>query len=319
MFRKAFSLGELLIVIVIIGIICVLMFSTIKPSNKYISPAYKSAFKNLSDAVYNISEDAQNNENNLFAKDADRYFPGTFENADNKQESYLAAQELCKKLAINPTKTSGKCGSYGYLNTVIYNCESNFKTVDFSGVNNQFVEQNIAFQSTNTMNFYISPLIQISVKNPIKDIKTREQQKTTIKFFIVWVDINGKRRPNTSEWKNKKLPDIVPFIVTTNAEVLPIGYPTTDVKYITALVQYPVSSEIPYSQPKTYKNAVLSAFGGTEYPENDIYSIYTTFQQTFQNSTINTQSIAFEDIPQEELCKLEKNSDIPKCTIVINN
>lgn len=294
--KSAYNLAEMMLVIAIISFILILTFSTIKPSKKTIPLAYYRAFSSLEQAAYNVFETLKENDKN---------FPGEETDSDPKK----AAKELCSLIATNPDKTDNK----GYINTVIYNCAENFKTIDRSGKDYLFKDSNMAFQAANSMKFYISPLEKVSVKNAVS-----KNQRVEIKYFIVWVDLNGNRTPNTADYTKKKVIDIVPFIVTTQGVVLPTGYPATDINYLSAYVEYPLSTKPSFSELKTYYEAQTAAFGGKEYPIYDAYSIRDSLQKSLYGTAAQIRGYFPKDETYEKLCKPAKNTDEPLCKIKIN-
>lgn len=308
--KKAFSIPEILIVITITGIISVLMLHIVKPTEKYIPYSYYNAYYTLTTAAYNIAEDAQDKSSLTTVSEEDKVFPGEVENVD----ATTAAKELCKKLAVNRDAANEEERSYGYLNTAVYNCKNNFKTVNTSGADNQFKKENVAFKSSNSMNFYITPLQKMYVKDPLNS-----NVETEIKYFIVWVDMNAERNPNSAIWKGKKLPDIVPFIVLTDGTILPAGYPTTNAQYLTAHVQYPTSSVNQFSpSPRPYYDSVIAAYNGNEYPVHDVYSLFGSFQKELSGTAVEIKNYTPYTTTYDEECKVDNTNDAPICTIVID-
>lgn len=295
--KKAYNLAEMILVLVIVGFIVMLMYKTIKPSYKAIPIAYYRVFTSLEDAVYNSYEKIR--EKNFI-------FPG----ANQKPDPYKSAQELCSLIATNPNKSDSK----GYINTVVYNCDNDkFKTVPEYIKNDIFNDENMAFQAANSMKFYISPLQEVDIKNAVS-----EKQIITVRYFLVWVDLNGKKRPN-SAFINKKGPiDIVPFIVTTRGEVLPAGYPTTDIRYMSAYVQYPLNHIPRASQSRTYYDAQTAAYNGKEYPYYDVYSIRDSILRQHQGTPLEIKSLTPQASGYDKPCTLKNKTDEPLCKIEIN-
>lgn len=88
-------------------------------------------------------------------------------------------------------------------------------------------------------------------------------------FRIVWIDLNGKRKPNTNDVSDRRLPDIVPFAVSNNGEVTPLGMPIYEKTYIKARVVFPDEKK---SEIMTFLDAQAIAFG-ENYFANDAYSL----------------------------------------------
>lgn len=295
--KQAYSLAEMIIVIAIISFIILLMFKTIKPSYKTIPIAYNRVFTSLEDAVYNAYQKIL---------DENTIFPG----GEEKPNPYKSAQELCTLIATNPKVTDDK----GYINTIVYNCGKSFKTVPAKITRNVFSDDNMAFQAANSMKFYISPLQSVKIKNAVS-----KNQIINVRYFIVWVDINGERNPNTAFTNKKGIVDIVPFIVTTRGDVLPTGYPTTDMRYLSAYVQYPLNTTPLSSQSMTYFDAQTSAYGGKEYPYFDALSIRDSILNQHTGTAMEITSYNPQSITYDQACKPEKASDEPLCKIEINS
>lgn len=309
---KAFSIPELLIVIGITGVICAMMLTVVKPTDKYLPYAYYNAYYTLATAAYNIKEDARDLQNTEGAEDVDKAFPGDMENVD----STTAAKELCRKLATNPNPANEEENKLGYLNTTVYNCGANFKTVPITGSDSQFKKENMAFRSSNSMRYFISPMQKVTVKDPLNGNADVE-----LKYFLVWVDLNAERGPNTATWNSnkKKAIDIVPFIILMDGTVLPTGFPTTDSRYLTAHVQYSASNTEQFSQsPRPYYDSVIAAFNKNEYPVHDVYSLFSSFQKALKGSAAEIKSYTPSVTGFDEKCTLESVNDAPICTIVID-
>ena len=296
--KKAYNLAEMVMVIAIIGFIVMLLFNTINPSYKAVPLAYSRVFTSLEDAIYNSYEKI---------KQKNTLFPGEGQNPD----PFQSAQQLCKLIAASPFEDEE---SSGYINTVVYNCGENFQTVPEYIRSNTFNESNMAFQATNSMKFYISPLQQVKIKNAVS-----EKQIVAIRYFIVWVDLNGKKRPNSAFINKKGIIDIVPFIVTTRGNVLPAGYPTTDMRYFSAYVQYPLDNTPMSSQSRTYYDAQTAAFNGREYPFYDVFSIRDSILRQHQGTALEIKSFSPQSSTYDKPCKIKKSTDEPLCKVEIND
>ena len=275
--QKAFTIPELLIFLGIVGVVSVLMMTIIKPSEKYLPYAYYNAYNALSTAAFNIKEDA--NDNNMSGdetiSDDDKYFPGSLKNPDS--DSVTSAQELCKKLANNPD-ASDEDDKYGYINTSEYACKT---FTSYASDGNFDVKATPAFRATNSMKFYIGKLAKLNVPNSMESDKNYE-----LKYFIVWVDLNGDRNPNIAEWNKNKPSDIVPFVVTTSGGVIPIGAPTIDTRYTTVRIKYPSDSSLKYS-PKsmTFLEGQIAAYDNKEFPSYDQLSLSNSLYNSFKDKT----------------------------------
>ena len=294
---RAYTLAEIMIVVAIAALIIMLLYKTVNPSYKAVPLAYSRVYTSLDDAIYNSYEKLRE-ENGIF--------PG----ADGKPDPYKSAQQLCRLIAADPSQA----GDEGYINTVLYNCGENFKTVPEFITSNTFNYENTAFVAANSMRFYISPLQSVKVPNAVA-----KDRKVTVRYFIVWVDLNGKKRPNSAFINKKGVIDIVPFIVTTRGTVMPAGYPTTDMRYLSAYVQYPLDNTPISSQSRTYYDAQTAAFNGKEYPFYDEFSIRDSLLRQHQGTALEIKSFSPQSPGYDKPCALKKPTDEPLCRVEIND
>lgn len=302
--KTAFSIPEILIFMTIIGIICVFMLTLIKPNEKYVKYAYYNSYYSLSTAAYNIDQDARDMKelNEIGTPETDKVFPST-------------ARELCKKLALDPASNAGtKESKYGYLNATIYNCGTGFKAVSKDTKATEFKEDNIAFTTTNSMRYYISEPNSVAVKDAAID-----NSIVNLPYFLVWVDLNGNRGPNTTEWKESRSADIVPFVLTISGKVIPVGYPTIDKKYMQGRVRYSTDVNESYSNTRTFYETQMAAFGTREYPSMDILSIRATLATKLQDTAAE---IAKQHLPKSPAvdtnCVLTNGMAAPRCIIEVD-
>lgn len=326
---NAFTIPELLIFLTIVGVISVFMMTIIKPGERYLPYAYYSVYTALSEAVYNIKEDAvdiNNRDITNTAKAEDKVFPGAKIDPNNQNEAKEAARELCKKLAIDPESDPDNANSgfeYGYINTTEYFCSSgDFKSIS---TKNQITEDDLntkmAFRATNSMKFYISNMASISVPDNINNNNSR-----TVKYFVVWVDLNGDRRPNITAWTEKKPADIVPFVITTSGIVIPVGAPILDSRYATVRIQYPAGSSLKYSRESlSFLQGQIRAYNNREYPTYELYSILNSrFTDGSDGKVlytsdefINKRNSIMQDEKTDSLCEVA-NGQPPQCTLIFD-
>lgn len=257
--KKAFTLGEVLIVFIIIGIIAGLSLITVKPWEKQYKMFYQRMYHSIQLAVYNHMLESQSD---------DDAFPAT-------------GKDLCKVL-LEYINTSN--------NAQAASCDT------MTNVNNKpdaakFAATAPAIQASNGTKIWIGSdagepftLNQtIYAKRTLKSGTVKDERTTdTVRYYFVYVDINGDRSPNTPVWSDSRMADIVGFIVTDTFEVIPIGYPQVDIRYLSAHVVYP-PLEIEYSvtdtisknvdeevsDPMTYYEAKVKAYGQRKHTEDD--------------------------------------------------
>lgn len=113
-----------------------------------------------------------------------------------------------------------------------------------------------------------------SDKKPFVFETTKNDTKDSVRYYIVYVDLNGDRKPNTSKWTPEQMSDIVAYIVTDKFMVVPLGYPEVDSRYLIAHIVYPTldtetgednsyytGDEDIISDPITYYEAKMQAYG----------------------------------------------------------
>lgn len=180
---------------------------------------------------------------------------------------YARAFEAFRNAAYNASIDSGDTeffptakdlceGLVEYMNTVQINCNlpsSNLvttNTTDFKNITPHFI-------TSNAMRVYIT--------NSLEHTETDDfGVELTTKYYVVFVDLTGERPPNSTIWTEKKPCDVVAFIVTDAADVVPIGPPEIDTRYLTATVSYPATLEQPeetFSNPMSYNDAKHVAWG----------------------------------------------------------
>ncbi len=242
--KKAFSLLELMIVFVIIGIITVIEMMILQTRINQYGALYYNIYSALKKASYNVLADMycpDENSDDPECRLGPRPFP------DN---SY----DLCKRLSefINVPK-GANCGS-----------GENDKSKDINDEASNINDDTLRFTASNASHFYMSSL---------KTYKFDSGEE--IKYFIVYVDLNGKEPPNRVDKKpqDRVLPDIVPFAITTRGETIPMGYPIYSNTYLTAKIKYPAAEvngaivDDRYSKSMSFYEAIKGAWGDTISPD----------------------------------------------------
>lgn len=125
-----------------------------------------------------------------------------------------------------------------------------------------FPEDKIQIQATN------SSKIWIGANNGQPFVHTETESSGAVsktKYYLVYVDLNGNKGPNSPKWEENKLSDIVAFAVTDGLTVLPLGHPEVDNRYLNAHVVYPQTEEDQpdgnLSDDMTYYEAKKYAWG----------------------------------------------------------
>lgn len=289
--KQAFSLAELLILLVIVGVISVMMLTIIKPSEKALKYQYYNAYNTLNTAVYNIKQDAiQAAEDNVPGVPAsDKRFP-------------INARELCTKLAVNAGS------NYGYINTTEYRCNSG-PTVANSGNASEFTNAKMAFRASNSMKYYIRERSTANIPNSLGGT-------ASVPYFVVWVDLNGDRGPNTSDFSGRKKPDIVPFVVADQGYVLPVGGPVADTAYMTGRAKVITDEKTYYANSTTYYQAQIAAYGGNQYPVTDLPSVAGSWRTLLAGTKAVAPS--YPGGSQLSDCSPPSPSDLPPCSVEVD-
>lgn len=225
--KKAFTMVEIMAVFFIISIVVVVTLTAQKPFDKGFAILYNRAFYTLTTAIYNIKVD---NTSSTILKD-------------------MTAIQLCNALASTSTATGG------YYNVHSTTCNAN--EVPLTAADTAFTSANLQFTTSDGMKVYLSPVDSISV--------TLGTVTNTIGYRVVFFDLNGDLKPNTAVSSTTRMADIVGFLVTEYGDVLPVGAPEFDRRYLTAKVLFPdndVEDDIDlYSDSMSYYDAKATAWG----------------------------------------------------------
>ena len=223
--KNGFTLAEVLIALAIVGIIMALVLPTLSPTKKATKYLYMNAYNSLSKAYYNAMIDGYN--------------PFTDETIDDISPSHSDANDsgaelICRGLStyINTTDNE-KTSTHDYSKS----CSSSKVT---SKNADSFTDENVQFIATNGMKFYTS----------------RNIWDSDIKFYLVFIDINGDKGPNTVQYTYKGgrrasdfdsdekraqaeiEPDIYAFALLETGRICPIGIPEFDKDVMTARFAY---------------------------------------------------------------------------------
>jgi len=318
--KKAFTLAETLIVFIIIGIVASVGVSTVKPWEKAYKYAYSRIYNALSITMFNYMTTQAITDAGAFPANSGEFCCTLLEymnTAGDKVYSNSAIrQDNCPKNAngkFNPG-TLHVCSKADLVKD---------PTPDKFETNNPGIKM-LKLSNSSYMWF-------ASANNKLPFSATYTDSigtTTTFKYYLVFVDLNGSRRPNTPQWTNNISPDIVAFAVTDKYTVLPLGYPQFDTKYLSAHVVYPAVNDTEdgnsddtetLSDAMTFYEARVRAYGldisGKEIiSSNDIFSVdYEDLiglsDKTNEKHFFRIKNIAnrYETAPQfdETLCQQE--------------
>lgn len=212
--NKAFTLAEVAIVFVIIGIISILAISTVKPWDKAAKYAYMRMYNAIGVATYN----------HTLKESASATFP---ENATKLCEALIDFMNVSSDDADN-------CKG-----TVLDRdpADASFDPESASHATPMFTTSGGAYVwiGADTAN----------ENKPFVYTKTFSTGETdTINYYVVFVDLNGEKGPNSSAWDSEDIADVVAYIVTDRFIVVPLGYPEIDTRYLVANVVLPSLAEL---------------------------------------------------------------------------
>lgn len=192
-----------------------------------------------------------------------------------------------------------------YINTAKDStCNADYVPIDDKSI----TDSKIKFVSSNDMRFYMTKAFKLT--GAVDEAMHR----------IIWVDINGNRPPNTSVWTENTPADIVAFDINDFGEVIPLGYPKIDERYMIARVVFPDDELNEGSRAISYTSALSKAFGAKQF-EYDVFS--HNFDQTdilFADSVlkIDANLLKQKTVSQDSKCVNDDGSEFPKCTIEIS-
>ncbi len=268
--KLAMTLGELLVVFVIMGIIATMTMVTVKPNEKSLKYVYYRIYNTLGTAFYNTSINIDDELKNDPAMD--KTFPTT-------------AELFCKVLLE-------------YINTkdgTDVAC-SNDKAVDVD--NPDFSDDNVQFIASNGVKFWIGHSRGDDNKGKFSTFGATDATGSafTLRYYWVFADLNGDMGPNSPTPKGNGMADIVAFIVTEDFDVIPIGIPETDTRYFSARVVYSSTtgtdeSDFATSRPMSYLEAKRHAWGE---PDKQFYvSSNEPMSMNFYDGTNITEASPF--------------------------
>lgn len=141
--------------------------------------------------------------------------------------------------------------------------------------------------------------------------------------MLIWVDLNGERKPNTSTWKERAAADVVAFDVSSNGDVAIVGPPLFDTRYLWAKIHYSTDENGKgiFSQKMPFYQAQYRAFNGTQIPD-DYYSIKLNDQMPAGSdlkapaSKMPTPTLTQYD---RDMCGFTDGNNYSACTIKLSN
>lgn len=307
MFKKGFSTAEILIVLVIVGIIAVAMMTTLRPNDKMYGKLTYKAYDILNTALYNINADITEY-NEKIVDNANAI--GDTANEDSLRRFPSDPIDLCNKLASRED---------GYINTSYTNCAQIYDSTDGLVDDDNNVIGNPTFVASNGMRFY---LMNVNFALGSIDLKTT--------YYVMWVDVNGTKKPNSTLVTDTKKADTVPFFISKrNGTLVPTGIIAYDGSYLMAKTVYSTPDlTVGESGPRVFMTARNAAFGNSKAWTKDPMS--ATMYVPLSNILLQSFVLKMQPIPTKYTSAVgtatdpncintayNTSSDFPPCTVKV--
>ena len=256
--KSAFTLAEISIFFIILGILVAVMLTTFKPKQaialKNVKYKYAAVYDALNIAVFDLVEKDTTN-------------PFVVAGGDSV-EGY---KKLCNGLAdyINTNETN--CDIAPIPSDVAYAKDENF---DFKTLTPHL-------SSLTGVNFYISEMLKDDKfpKNT-RSYYNSEKPDYDLKYYMVYADLNAKDNKNRvhsikyTAGDDKDVPDVFAFAVIPEGAAIPMGVAEYNIKYFQTSVTYRNNNIVYYSPYYSYAHAKHMAWGW--------YSTSGTSENTFR-------------------------------------
>ena len=303
-FKYGMTLAETLLVFIIIGIVASVTIVSVKPWEKSYKHIYSRVYNALGLTIYNdMVEKGKFPETSTdFCKSLLNYM----NTSNNAKDS-----DFCKE--ANDVGATPTFAPDYYSSTNDAGVTNNNQPIHLSNGSYIWFAGNHNKKTCGSTNNKICPF-------------EYTLGTSSVKFYLVFADLNGEAAPNSAEYvKNvtkTKNPDIVAFAVTDKFTVVPMGYQMIDMKYLQAHYIFPSDSddaEDIVSDPMAFRAAQILAFGtGTPDEENCtskdaegnvIISDCETIQSTSNPLTLELQEAGdLGWVDSDKKCKAEVNS-----------
>lgn len=232
--KYGFTLAETLCCLAIIGVCCAMSVNLAKTqSKKHAKYSYMNAFSTVQKAFYNAGLKGYN----PFELKVE--VPKLDDDGNQIVDEDGKVVMETKELEHSETKDEGTkilCeGLTEIVNTTDISCsDENFVTATAEELSNVADRQaKLQFITSNGMHYFISNMYSDDVRK--------------IKFYLVYVDVNGDKTPNSLTYTykggsedeaHKVEPDIFAFAVLENGRTCPLGIPEYDQELLSARVAY---------------------------------------------------------------------------------
>ena len=288
-YNKGMTLGELLIVFIIMGVVAAMTIITANPQEKSLKYVYVRTLNTLGTAFYNSSS---NLPSYLTSGGSASHMDGSFP---------TRAYEFCLMLTEYINTTAGGAANCSAAETSTIDINQ-----DAAAIDTLLNSNSPNFIASNGVKYWMGTIGEGTDCLTGTFAASNGSGNFNVRYYIVVVDLNGDMGPNTVVWNPNRIADRVAFIVTEEAEVIPLGYPEVDVRYLTANVVYAMSSGIELEEQNTsvnmtYYNAKRTAWA-TATGASKIYASSGNLQSLnfYKNSTDvpgNLATVALETGP----------------------
>ena len=254
--KLAMTLAELLLVFAIMGVIASMTIYTARPGEKGLKYSYARIFDTLGTAFYNSMTTLPKyltSQAGETVEGMDGNFPTSSENFCKMLLEYINFQ--ANPAPQNAAKDVG--------NEIPANQETNDFTVancsaDTIGINQSAADLDSALRTTqphfiasNGTRFWIGHTLTKNTFSTLKTVRSGTENSGNqgklipfeLRYYVVFADLNGTSRPNTTAVTDRTAGDIVAFILTENNEVIPLGKAEIDRRYLSARVVYNVTMD----------------------------------------------------------------------------
>lgn len=290
--KCAFSLAELLVVLTVIAMLVVATMTLHRArEEKAMGKLYIKAYSSLRLASFNIQEEVLEHNDAIRAEaiEAGLAIPpyGSLRKFPNIPE--LEKAEPANFCAAAITK----------LNTVKEGC-SIINVVHGALPKTFELPEEPSFRTSDGMKYFVT-----NIGSP--GFPSEE-------FFLVFIDLNGDRKPNTHIYDPKrKKSDIVPFLISKeNGDIVPTGWPVYDKNYLQArVISAKPELTIEYSPLMTFAQAKKLAYRGKSYELDPLSS------KNLDNYLGNTypEDITVADPPYTSISSSCVTSSLPNSVI----
>lgn len=185
---------------------------------------------------------------------------------------------------IFPQTSTELCNAFlEFINANENHCEAS-RNLTNNPSNGDFTEDKVQIITSNGVRLYIAADTD---GKPFRHDEVQTNGITSaMDYYIVYADLNGNMGPNQISTGSTALADIVAFVVTETADVVPVGNPEIDTRYMFAKAVYsPTDMDDEYShisEPVSYYEAKHLAFGNN-IDEREVMSLH--FQDDFPNGS----------------------------------